>query len=115
MAGGTYQVFSAGTEKPVVSPQAIQVMAEIGIDISKQQSKTLEQYLQEPFDEGITVVMTPMKPVLCSQTRNIGGTGAFLIPQKLKVLRMSSYRSIEQCGMRFSRRYKMNCLEYSSG
>jgi arsenate reductase len=30
-------------------------MAEIGIDISHQESKTLEQYLQDDFDEVITV------------------------------------------------------------
>lgn len=53
--GDNYQVYSAGTEKTFVRPQAIQVMAEIGIDISQQQSKTLEQYLQNSFDEVITV------------------------------------------------------------
>lgn len=55
LTGDTYQVFSAGTEKTSVRPQAVQVMAEIGIDISKQQSKTLVQYLQDGFDEVITV------------------------------------------------------------
>jgi arsenate reductase len=30
-------------------------MAELGIDISEQQSKTLDRYLSEPFDEVITV------------------------------------------------------------
>jgi arsenate reductase len=30
-------------------------MAELGIDISGQHSKTLERYLHEPFDEVITV------------------------------------------------------------
>src|SRR5919202_3382179 len=55
LGGETYDVFSAGTEKTFVRPQAIQVMAEIGIDIFKQQSKTLEQYLQDGFDEVITV------------------------------------------------------------
>ena len=30
-------------------------MAEIGIDISAQQSKTLDRYLAEPFDQIITV------------------------------------------------------------
>ncbi len=36
-------------------PQAIKVMNEIGIDISGQQSKTLEGYLMQPFDYVITV------------------------------------------------------------
>src|ERR671932_1524053 len=55
MSGEAYDVFSAGTEKTFVRPQAIKVMAEVGIDISKQKSKTLEQYLQDGFDEVITV------------------------------------------------------------
>lgn len=55
LAGDTYQVFSAGTEETFVRPQAIQVMAEVGIDVSKQQSKTLERYLRDEFDEVITV------------------------------------------------------------
>ena len=33
-------------------------MAEVSIDISKQQSKTLERYLNQPFDEVITVCDT---------------------------------------------------------
>ena len=53
--GDSYKVYSAGTEKTFIRPQAIQVMAELGIDISQQESKTLEQYLQDRFDEVITV------------------------------------------------------------
>ena len=53
--GNTYDVYSAGTEQTVVRPQAIQVMAELGIDISQQQSKTFAQHLQHGFDEVITV------------------------------------------------------------
>ena len=53
--GDNYQVYSAGTEKASVRPEAVLVMSEIGIDISQQQSKTLEQYLNEQFDEVITV------------------------------------------------------------
>ena len=55
LGGDTFDVFSAGTEATRVRPLAIQVMAELGIDISGQQSKTLERYLNEPFDEVITV------------------------------------------------------------
>lgn len=55
LGGNTHEVFSAGTEKTFVRPQAIRVMAEIGIDISHQESKTLGQYLQDGFDEVITV------------------------------------------------------------
>jgi arsenate reductase len=52
---GTFESFSAGTEKTRVRPEAIAAMAELGIDITGQTSKTLEGYLNEPFDEVITV------------------------------------------------------------
>jgi len=38
-----------------VRPQAAMVMGELGVDISSQESKTLERYLGEPFDYVITV------------------------------------------------------------
>ena len=53
-----FEVFSAGTEATFVRPMAIQAMAELGIDISHQQSKTLDRYLGEPFDDVITVCDT---------------------------------------------------------
>ena len=41
----SFTVNSAGTEKTAVRPEAIAVMKELGIDISKHTSKTLEQFL----------------------------------------------------------------------
>jgi arsenate reductase len=38
-----------------VRPLAIEAMAELGIDVSQQESKTLDRYLGEPFDAVITV------------------------------------------------------------
>jgi arsenate reductase len=55
LGGERFEVFSAGTEATHVRPLAIRAMAEIGIDISGQQSKTLDRYLGEPFDAVITV------------------------------------------------------------
>ena len=53
--GDRFEVFSAGTESTRVRPEAIQVMAEIGIDISGQTSKTLESFLGQQFGWLITV------------------------------------------------------------
>ena len=50
-----FEAFSAGTEATQVRPLAIRAMAELGIDISGQESKTLERYLDQPFDLVITV------------------------------------------------------------
>ena len=55
IAGDRFDVYSAGTEATLVRPQAIGVMDEIGIDISDQTSKTLQQYLPERWDYVITV------------------------------------------------------------
>jgi arsenate reductase (thioredoxin) len=58
MGNDRFEVFSAGTEATFVRPMAIQAMAELGIDISHQQSKTLDRYLGEQFDDVITVCDT---------------------------------------------------------
>jgi arsenate reductase len=55
LAGDRFEVFSAGTEATHVRPLAIRAMDEIGVDISGQESKTLDRYLGEPFDYMITV------------------------------------------------------------
>ena len=55
LGGDRFEAFSAGTEVTHVRPLAIRAMAELGIDISGQQSKTLERYLDQPFDAVITV------------------------------------------------------------
>jgi arsenate reductase len=55
LGGSQFEAFSAGTEATQVRPLAIRAMAEVGIDISRQESKTLERYLQQPFDAVITV------------------------------------------------------------
>jgi len=58
LGGERFEAFSAGTEATHVRPLAIKAMGELGIDISGQQSKTLDRYLNEPFDEVITVCDT---------------------------------------------------------
>lgn len=55
VAGDKFEVASAGTIASFVRPQAIAVMAEIGIDISGHRSKGLDEYLATPFDFVITV------------------------------------------------------------
>jgi arsenate reductase (thioredoxin) len=57
-ATDAFEPFSGGTEATSVRPEAIAVMDEIGIDISGQESKSLDPYLHEPFDWVITVCDT---------------------------------------------------------
>ena len=55
LAGDRFEAHSAGTEATHVRPLAIKAMEEVGVDISGQESKTLERYLEDPFDYVITV------------------------------------------------------------
>jgi arsenate reductase len=55
LAGDRVEVMSAGTEAIHIRPLAVRAMDELGIDISGQESKTLERYLGNPFDYVITV------------------------------------------------------------
>ena len=55
LGGDRFEVMSAGTEATHVRPLAVRAMDEIGVDISGQESKSLERYLEEPFDYVITV------------------------------------------------------------
>jgi len=53
--GDKYEVYSAGTKPSIVHPKAIQIMQEIGIDISNQRSKSVNEFKNESFDYVITV------------------------------------------------------------
>jgi arsenate reductase len=54
--GPTFRAFSAGTKASgYVHPKAIQVMAELGIDLSRNESKNLDRFRGQYFDYVITV------------------------------------------------------------
>lgn len=55
MAGDRFEVESAGVEPGHVRPQAIEVMREIGVDISEHRSKSVDEFAGEEFDYVITV------------------------------------------------------------
>jgi arsenate reductase (thioredoxin) len=53
--GDRYEVYSAGVEASKVDPRAVKVMSEIGIDISGQRSKAIDEYRGILFDLAVTV------------------------------------------------------------
>ncbi len=55
LAGESFEAASAGTEATSVRSEAVAAMAEIGMDISGQESKTLARYIEEPFDYVVIV------------------------------------------------------------
>jgi arsenate reductase (thioredoxin) len=54
-AGDRYEVFSAGTKPSKLNQLAVEVMREIGIDISHQHSKDVASFLGIPIQYVITV------------------------------------------------------------
>jgi arsenate reductase len=53
--GSAFEVYSAGVEPKPVNPLAVQVMEEIGINISNQRSKDVSEVIKNSFDWVITV------------------------------------------------------------
>jgi len=54
-AGDRVDVFSAGTKPSDVRPEAVQVMRELGIDISGHRSKSVDEFRGQEFTYVITV------------------------------------------------------------
>lgn len=63
--GEKYEVFSAGSKPTKVHLLAIKVMAEIGIDISKQYSKSIEEFRNKEIDLVVSVCQSSAK-LMCS-------------------------------------------------
>ena len=55
LAGARYDVFSAGTHPVGLHTAAVVAMQELGIDISAQRSKGMEEFIDQAFDYVITV------------------------------------------------------------
>ena len=72
--GDKYEVFSAGTNPTSVHPLAIKAMSEIGIDISKQYSKSIDVFSDVDIDLAVTVCRSSSKTncVLCSSPLVMG-------------------------------------------
>ncbi|MDQ2937967.1 MAG: arsenate reductase ArsC [Acidobacteriota bacterium] len=72
-AGDSFEVFSAGVKSSFVRPQAIEAMREVGIDISGQHSKPVDEFLDEEFDYVITVCdnANELCPVFPGRTKRI--------------------------------------------
>jgi len=53
--GGEWEAHSAGTKPSSLNRRAVEAMREIGIDISGQRSKNLDEFASESFDAVMTV------------------------------------------------------------
>ncbi|MBW1722599.1 MAG: arsenate reductase ArsC [Deltaproteobacteria bacterium] len=73
LRGDMYEPYSAGVLPKGVDPRAVRVMAEVGIDISKQGSKDLESLADMEFEYVVT---------LCDHAREV----CPLFPAKTRLL-----------------------------
>ncbi len=73
VAGEQFDVESAGVQPSIVRPEAIEVMNDIGIDISSHRSKSVEEFTNEHFDYIITVCDNAKKscPIFPGDARRI--------------------------------------------
>ena len=55
MASDFFDVFSAGSHPSIVNPMSIEVMKEVGIDISNHRSEPISKYLNIGIDFVVTV------------------------------------------------------------
>jgi arsenate reductase len=55
LLGDKYDFYSAGIKPTCLRPEAVDVMRELGIDISQQHSKSVDQFLGQEFRYVITV------------------------------------------------------------
>ncbi len=55
LKGSVLEPLSAGTVAKGLDPRAVRAMAEVGVDISTQRSKTVEEVQLVPFDWVVTV------------------------------------------------------------
>jgi arsenate reductase len=73
IAGDRYEVFSAGVAPSHVRPEAIEVMSELGIDLSTHRSKSVDEFAGQRFDYVITVCDNAAEncPVFPGSTKRI--------------------------------------------
>jgi len=55
MAGNRFEVFSAGTRPVGLNPNAVTALSEIGINISGNRSKSVDEFAGQEFDYVFTV------------------------------------------------------------
>lgn len=73
LCGNEFDVYSAGTHPWVVRPGAIEAMAEIGIDISGNRSKSVNEFVDKDIDFVLTVCDSARAecPTFPARTRQI--------------------------------------------
>ena len=97
MGGNNFEVASAGISPTQVRSEAIEVMKEIGVDISQHFSKDVDRFVADSFDYVITVCDNANEhcPVFPGQAKRIHWS--FADPAKVEgdeATKLSAFRTI---------------------
>jgi arsenate reductase len=70
-AGDRFEVASAGSVPTALHPLAVRALAELGIDISRQRSKNVSEFVEQSFDDVITLCTEEVCPVFPGTARRL--------------------------------------------
>lgn len=92
-----YEIFSAGTKPSIVRPEAIKVLREIGIDISNNRSKSVDEFVDKKMDYVLTVCNNAKEicPYFPAKTKLIHHS--FADPAEIEgdeITRLSAFRRV---------------------
>ena len=101
LAGDRFEVMSAGTEATFVRPEAIAAMADLGVDISGQESDTLDiATWASPSTTSSPSATPPTRRARSSPARRTACTGRSETPRGLPEAKRNAWGCSERCGMR---------------
>jgi len=83
LRAGEFGVFSAGTRPKPMDPRAVRVMAEAGVDISGQRSKSVDEFSGQEFDYVVTVCDAAKEACPLFPVRTVRVHAGFPDPPKL--------------------------------
>lgn len=69
--GVEWPIWSAGSEPSVVNPYAIEVMREVGVDLSSHRSKSVDEIPQDEIGTVITLCAEEVCPVFAAPVRKL--------------------------------------------
>ncbi len=106
LSTGRVEVFSAGSHPTSVHPYAVQVLAAMGIDISHQRSKHLDEFRDQSFDYIVTVCDRVRESCPTFSGDPEGIHWSFIDPAAVEGSDKDRYRAFEQVALQLMTRLR---------
>lgn len=117
LSGGRIEAFSAGSQPTHLHPLAVRAMAKMGIDISYQRSKHLDEFLDQSFDFIVTVCdrIRESCPTFPGDPERVHWS--FIDPAAVEGSEKERYRVFEQVALQLTNRirYLMILIDREKG